>query len=132
MNASDNKKLMQYIFDQLSQGNDQPFIDSMADTMRWTWMGSGQWSKTFDGKQAVLGELWAAVRTTLKSPYKVIANRFIADDDYVVVEATGQNTTPDGKLYNNKYCWVCHITEGKLQELNEYMDTQLVTETFQG
>ncbi|HMF70032.1 MAG TPA: nuclear transport factor 2 family protein [Flavitalea sp.] len=130
MNTADNKKLMQFIFDELAKGNDQPFVEAMADDMQWTWMGSGQWSRSFVGKQSVLGELWSAVRATLKPPYKVIAHRFIADGEYVVVEASGQNTTPDGKSYNNKYCWVCRISEGKLHELNEYMDTQLVTETF--
>lgn len=93
--------------------------------------GAGQWSKTFDGKQAILEELWSAVRATLVPPYRVVADRFIADGDYVAVEARGENTTPDGKKYNNKYCWICRISEGKIHELKEYMDTQLVTETFQ-
>lgn len=132
MNTTDNKKLMQLIFGELAKGNDAPFLDAMADDMQWTWMGSGPWSRTFKGKPAVLDELWASVRTTLQPPYRAIAHQFIADGDYVVVEASGQNTTPDGKLYNNKYCWVCRLSAGKLHELREYMDTQLVTETFQG
>ncbi len=131
MGASENKQMMQDIFSELSKGNDKPFVEAMADDMQWIWMGSGQWSRTFDGKQAVLGELWAAVRASLKPPYKVFAHRFIADGDYVVVEASGKDTTPDGKKYHNKYCWVCRISNGKLHELREYMDTQLVTETFQ-
>ncbi|MEP7252185.1 MAG: nuclear transport factor 2 family protein [Ginsengibacter sp.] len=131
MNAYANKELMQRIFSELSKGNDQPFIDAMAEDMRWIWMGSGPWSKTFDGKKAVLDELWSAVKTTLVPPYKVVAHRFIADDDYVVVEASGENKTPGGKTYNNKYCWVCNFSGGKIHELKEYMDTQLVTETFQ-
>src|SRR5260221_684441 len=110
MSAADNKQLMQYIFAELSKGNDKPFVDAMAEDMQWTWMGSGQWSRTFAGKESVLGELWSAVRTTLKPPYKVVAHRFIADGDYVAVEASGQNATPDGKTYNNKYCWVCRIS----------------------
>ena len=122
---------MQKIFTELSKGNDKPFLEAMAEDMKWTWMGSGQWSKTFDGKQAILNELWSAVRATLKPPHKVHAQRFIADDEYVVVEARGENTTPEGKKYNNKYCWVCRISEGKIYELREYMDTQMVTETFQ-
>ncbi|HET6255159.1 MAG TPA: nuclear transport factor 2 family protein [Puia sp.] len=131
MQATQNKRLMENIFSELTKGNDQTFLDSMAEEMQWHWMGSGQWSRTFDGKAAVLNELWAAVRTTLKPPYKVTAKRFIADEDYVVVEAVGQNTTPDGKLYDNRYCWVCRIKDGKLVELWEYMDTDLVTRTFQ-
>ncbi len=131
MSATDNKQLMQHIFSELSKGNDQPFLDAMAEDMQWTWMGTGQWSRTFNGKSAVLNELWSAVQATLNKEFKVVAHRFIADGDYVVVEASGYNSTPDGKAYNNKYCWVCRITEGKLHELNEYMDTELVTATFQ-
>ena len=94
-------------------------------------MGTGQLSKTFKGKSSVLNELWAAVKTTLTPPFEVDAHRFIAEGDYVVIEASGRNNTPDGKPYNNKYCWVCRFAEGKLQELHEYMDTELVTATFQ-
>jgi uncharacterized protein len=132
MDTAANKEFMQYLFEELSKGNDTPFVDAMDDNMQWIWMGSGPWSRTFDGKQAVLNELWSAVRTTLQPPYKVVVHRFIADGECVVVEATGLNTTPDGKAYNNKYCWVCRIVDGKLRELKEYMDTQLVTETFLG
>jgi uncharacterized protein len=125
-----NKELMQDIFAELSEGKDTLFIEAMADEMKWIWMGSGQWSKTFDGKKEILGTLWGAVRETLKPPYKVHAKSFIADGDYVVIEAVGENTTPEGKKYQNKYCWVCKIIDGKIYELKEYMDTQLVTETF--
>ncbi len=131
MSTNKNKQLMQDIFAELSKGNDQPFLDAMAEDMQWVWMGSGHLSRTFAGKQAILDQLWSAVKTTLIPPYKVVAHRFIADGDYVAVEASGVNTTPEGKKYNNRYCWVCRIWEGKLRELKEYMDTQLVIETFQ-
>lgn len=128
--AAENKRLMQGIFSALSEGDDQPFLDAMAEGMQWHWMGSGQWSKTFDGKTAVLNELWSAVRATLRPPYKAIPQQFIADTEHVVIEATGKNSTIDGKAYNNRYCWVCRIKDGKLWELREYMDTDLVTRTF--
>lgn len=130
MSAAENKQLMGEIFTELSKGNDEPFVEAMADEMQWIWMGSGQWSKNFNGKKEVMGQLWSAVRKTLKPPYKVHAKNIIADGDYVVVQAVGENTTPQGNEYQNKYCWVCRIVDGKIYELKEYMDTQLVTETF--
>ena len=130
MSELENKKLMQDIFAELAKGNDGPFIEAMADEMKWMWMGSGPWSKTFNGKNEVLGKLWSAVRETLKPPYKVLANNFIADGDYIAIEAVGQNSTPDGRIYQNKYCWVCKVVDGKIRELKEYMDTELVTRTF--
>ncbi|CCH01102.1 hypothetical protein FAES_3093 [Fibrella aestuarina BUZ 2] len=131
MSAIENKQLMETIFAELSAGNDQPFLAAMADDMQWRWMGSGQWAKTFQGKQAVVNDLWGAVKTTLLPPYRATATRIMADGDYVVVEATGNNSTPDGKIYDNRYCWVCHIEGGKLRAINEYMDTELVSNTFQ-
>ena len=57
----------------------------------------------------------------------ILAHRFIAEGDHVVVEGRGQATTKAGKAYNNTYCWVYRIADGKVQELTEYMDTELVT-----
>ncbi|CCG98384.1 hypothetical protein FAES_0372 [Fibrella aestuarina BUZ 2] len=131
MSALANKQLTETIFAQLALGNDQPFLEAMADDMQWRWMGSGPWAKTFEGKQSVVNDLWGAIKTTLRPPYKAKAKRIIGDGDYVVVEAVGENTTPEGKPYNNHYCWVCYLKEGKLRAINEYMDTELVTKTFQ-
>ena len=41
---------MQNIFSDLAKGNDQSFLEAMAEEMKWTWMGSGNLAKTFDGK----------------------------------------------------------------------------------
>jgi ketosteroid isomerase-like protein len=56
-----------------------------------------------------------------------IAHRFIAEGDHVVVEARGSNVTKAGVPYNNTYCFVFRLAGGKLAELTEYMDTELVT-----
>ena len=125
--AAENKRLMQYIFSELSKGNSQAFVDSMADDFSWTITGTTKWSKKYDGKRAVTHELLGALLTRLVPPIIVEAHRFIADEDYVVVEARGRNTTKDGVPYNNVYCYVFRLADGKLQEMTEYMDTELVT-----
>lgn len=130
MNSVSNKLIIQDIFEALAEGNDGPFIDAMADDFQWTWMGSGELDKSFTGKKTFLDELWKGVKTTLVPPFKVNAHNIIADDHRVVIEAIGENKTPDGKIYNNKYCWVCEMKDGKIHELREYMDTALVTRTF--
>lgn len=130
MSTSDNKQLMKNIFEEMSKGNLNPFIEAMAEDMQWTRMGTEQWSHTFKGKESVVDELLAAVKSTLTEPFEVVAHRFIAEGDYVVIEHSGQNTTPDGRPYNNKYGWICRFSDGKLRELREYMDTELVTKTF--
>ena len=130
MSEEENKKMMRHIFSELSKGNDEPFIEAMADEMKWHWMGTGHLSKSFKGKSSVLNELWSSVKTTITQPYTVVPHRFIADGDYVVIEHTGHNSTTGGIKYNNKYCWVILIKTGKIHEINEYMDTELVTQVF--
>jgi uncharacterized protein len=130
MSAIDNKRIMQNIFSEMSRGNRQPFFDAMAEDMRWIWMGTGRWSRTFEGKESVVNGLFAAVKETLSDSFEVNPHHFIAEGDFVVIEHSGRNTTPDGRPYNNKYCWVCRFADGKLRELREYMDTELVKETF--
>ncbi|MGH7816095.1 MAG: nuclear transport factor 2 family protein [Candidatus Binatia bacterium] len=127
MGAAGNKQLMQQIFAELSKGNSKPFVESMDDGFRWTITGNTKWSKTYDGKRAVLTELFGALRARIAGNITTTAQRFIAEDDLVVVEARGSNTTTAGKPYNNTYCFIFRIAEGKLQEVTEYLDTELVT-----
>lgn len=126
----DNKQLLQEALYAMADGNLTPLFEAMADNMQWRWMGTGQWPHTFDGKDTVINELFASVAATLTGESHVIVHRLIAEGDYVVVEHSGRNTTPEGKRYDHNYCWVCRFDGGKLRELCEYMDTQLVTETF--
>lgn len=130
MSASENKEFMRQICDQLALGNSKPFIDGMADDFCWTVTGTTKWSRTYEGKQAVLTELLRPLSSQFASPYKNFAERLIAEDDYVVVQCHGEVTTISGKSYNNTYCWVCRVSGGKLRNLTEYLDTQLVTSTF--
>jgi ketosteroid isomerase-like protein len=127
MSAAENKQLMQDVFSELSKGNGKPFRDAMADDFRWTITGSTKWSGTYQGKQAVLTELMAPLFAQFADQYTNTADRFIAEDDYVVIECRGRVTTKAGAPYDNSYCYICRLADGKLRELTEYLDTELVT-----
>ena len=127
MNAAENKELVQEIFAELATGNARPFVGHIADDFSWTVTGTTKWSRTYAGKEAVIRELFGSLGELLTPPITTIAQRFIADDDFVVVEARGKNTTKDGVPYNNSYCFVIRMVGGKLQELTEYLDTEMVT-----
>jgi len=126
MSAAQNKRLMQDIFSELAQGNTEPFRDAMAEDFSWTIIGTTKWSGTYRGKRAVLTELMAPLFAQFADQYTNTADRFIAEDDHVVVQCLGWVTTKAGDPYNNTYCYVCRLAEGKLQELTEYCDTELV------
>ncbi len=128
MGTVENKQLLQNIFSEISHGDARPFIEGLADDVQWTLIGSTNWSRTFEGKHAILTELLMPLGAKLANPIQLTAYRFIAEDDFVVVQARGtNNTTKDGKPYNNTYCFVFRLADGKIQEVTEYADTELVT-----
>jgi ketosteroid isomerase-like protein/pimeloyl-ACP methyl ester carboxylesterase len=118
---------MQRIYSGLEEGGGKLFVESMADDFCWTITGTTSWSGTYRGKQAVLTELLAPLLSRFAEGYTSTAHRFIAEGDYVVVESRGRVTTREGRPYNNTYCLVFRISGGKLQEVTEYLDTELVT-----
>ena len=51
--------------------------------------------------------------------------RFIARDDHGVVEARGEMRTKAGVPYNNEYCLIYRLKDGKIVEFREYCDSAL-------
>ena len=129
--SAENKQLMQSVFDELANGNGQPFMDALADDVRWTVIGTSPWSRTYEGKRTVIDELMRPLFAQFADQYKARALRVIADEDDVVVEARGTVTTKSGKPYNQTYCYVCRLADGKVRELTEYLDTDLVNQALE-
>lgn len=126
MGAAENKQLLRDIFAATARGDSRPLVEAMAEDFRWTIAGNGRWSRTYD-KSAVLTELFPTLRERIEGRIKMIPQRIIADGDLVVVEARGDNVTKTGGRYDNSYCFVFRLAGGRLAEVTEYMDTELVT-----
>ena len=130
MSAAANKKLMQDIF--AAAGNPDAaardralFVASLAEDATWTVTGQYSWSRTFTGKESILNDLHGRVRSLLVDRVRTIAHRFIADGDHVVVEARGHNLTTSGVRYDNDYCLVFRLENGRIKEVREYCDSVL-------
>ena len=131
MGTVENKRLMEDVFAELANGNGKPFMDALGDDVTWTVMGTGPWSRTYEGKRAVVDELMRPLFSQFAGTYRNRASRIIADDEHVVVECQGQVRTKSGRPYNQRYCYVCRVAGGKVCELTEYLDTELVTEALE-
>jgi ketosteroid isomerase-like protein len=131
MTTEENRQLMQRVFAELSNGNSQALVEVLADDVVWHVTGTTTFSRAYEGKATLINDLVIPLFTLLEGPLVMNADRFIADDDYVVVEARGKSTTKTGRPYNNKYCMVFRLEDGKIREVTEYMDTSLVSATFE-
>ena len=126
MGAAENKQLMQRVFAELSNGNGQPFMDALADDARWTVTGTSPWSRSYEGKRAIADDLMRPLFRQFAGRYTARALRIVAEDDVVVVDARGQVNTKSGVPYNQTYCYVFQLAEGRVRELTEYLETELV------
>src|SRR5215470_8296347 len=123
MGAIENKQLFEEIFAGLSLGDGRLFIDRLAEEFCWTIIGTTAWSGTYHGKQEVRAKLLRPLFAQFSDQYTNTLRRIIAEGDYIAVESRGCANTKTGSSYNNSYCWICRVADGKLQELTEYMDT---------
>jgi len=129
MGAAQNKALVRQMFAELATGNAHGWFGAMADDVRITVPGTTKISGTYSKAEYID----KAVRVTfphLQGGLTLTPETFIAEGDYVAVQVRGQCMTKAGQPYNNTYCMVFRIANGKVQELIEYCDTELITAAF--
>jgi uncharacterized protein len=126
-----NRQRIRQVMAELDKGNGKPFVDAMADDFSWTIPGDTPWSRTYSGKQVVINELLRPLYAQFATPYVSTTRRVMADGDTVIIEFEGRVRTKAGKAYNNRYCYVCRMEDGKMKDLMEYFDTALVSSALE-
>jgi ketosteroid isomerase-like protein len=130
MSAAENKRLMERVFNELAKGNGKPFVAALAEDVRWTIIGGTAWSGTWDGLASVRRDLLGPLFHQFETTYRARAVRLIAEGDWVVIESRGDVITKAGQPYRNTYCNLYRLEDGRVVEITEYCDTQLLTEAL--
>ncbi len=126
MSAAANKKLVQQVFADSANRSGTTFADNLAEDATWVVTGQYSWSHEFRGREAIQNGLMGHFRSFFAERPRTVAFNFIADGDYVAVEARGDNVTKTGLRYDNQYCLVFRIENGKIKQIKEYCDSTLV------
>ena len=126
MSAEANKKLIQQIFTDSANRSGTTFIDHLADDAVWVQTGQCSWSGTFKGRDEITNGLLGHLRTLLTDRPRTLAFSFIAEGDTVVVEAKGDNVTKTGERYDNDYCMIWRVENGRIKQIKEYCDSALI------
>jgi ketosteroid isomerase-like protein len=128
MGAAENKEVVRKMRE--AKGVDA-ILATMSDDVRWTLIGTTKFSGTMNGKQEIVEKLFKPIFAQLETPGSNVIDNIIAEGDYVVVQQRGTGRkTKSGKDYNNTYCIVYKVADGKIKEITEYCDTELVTSAF--
>lgn len=128
--AESNKQIVLKAYASLKEENIQGYFDSMADDITLTYFGNHIFTGTYRGKKDILDNYVPVLLNRLDGPIKITVTNAIAEGDQVFVEAKGESQTKDGLAYNNLYGIVLRLKDGKITEVREYMDTELVKAIF--
>lgn len=127
MSTADNKAVVATAFEAFAQGDARPFLRLMTAEVEWEVVGSADWGRVYRGKKAVIEQLLAPLASQIEGgSVAITATSILGDADRVIVEGQGRSTTVRGEPYDNRYCFVLTMAEGRIVRLTEYMDSALV------
>ncbi len=101
----------------------------LADDLDYWMIGSTPFSGRRQGKQAFL-ELYGEVASHLDGMIPLEIDKIRASGDWVFVEMHGEAVAKNGKPYANTYLQVIRVRDRKITDFTEYLDTQLIMDTF--
>jgi uncharacterized protein len=126
MGTVENKDTIRRIYAALENGDRSVFGASVQPDYVWRLAGQSSWSKRFAGQEDVRTNLLKPLFALFATEYRARAINLVAEGDQVVVEIRGDVQTHSGKRYNNEYCFVFRFRDGKIAEIVEYGDTDLL------
>ena len=127
MSTTKNKEIVRRFYQAGNSGNMDACFDLISDDIKWVNIGSTSLSGTFRGKEELMEKLLGPLFGRLKAGIFTRINQLIAEGEYVVAQTSGTAETLDGRPYNNTYCWIIRLRNGKFVEVTEFADTELIT-----
>ncbi len=130
MGIAENKQVVLDFYEAGARGDMDACFALLADDVTWTNIGSTKFSGTYSGKRAIVEDLLGPLFSQLMAGISSQIERLTAESDIVVAQTSGTAETLDGTPYNNTYCQVIRIRDGKIADVKEYMDTALIDSVF--
>ena len=127
MATAENKAIVQTFFAAGNEGDLTRALALLAEDVTWTNIGTTRFSGTYEGKQAVVDDLLGTVFGRLQGGIRSTIDNVVAEGEFVVVQSRGQATTRNGEAYDNTYCHIFRLRNGRIVAVTEYLDTELAT-----
>jgi ketosteroid isomerase-like protein len=128
--SQENRALIESWYHALEDMDFQALEDLHAEDVIYNIVGttpvSGRWVGKEECFAEVINNRLMAALVPEKARFGKKWRIMCADDDCVVGLMQGGGPTIDGELYEQTYCEIFTIRDGKIAELHEFLDTVLV------
>jgi|ERR1700722_4606204 ketosteroid isomerase-like protein len=124
MSAEQNKEMVKATWTAFGKGDIKTAFGNMADNVSWLIPGniSGV-SGVKRGKDEIVKFMTSIAGVMPEGMHSEISRAY-ADGDTVILEVTNKAKVSNGKNYENEYCFVFEVENGKIRRIREYTDTQ--------
>lgn len=123
-----NKQLTLAFFEALQTGDGNQIADFYAENGRVITMGNTLISGAHEKEE--IRQFAAGVLEAFPNGLKFVVHTLTAESDRVAVEASSKGIHVSSLPYENHYHFLFTWRDGKLMELKEYMDTEIITEVL--
>lgn len=130
MSLVDNKAVVTRFFEMLNANEQAGLADVYTEDARVQTMGRTLISGVFDRSQVTAAA--ARVFDAFPKGIRFVVHHMTAEDDHVAVEVESFAEHISGTPYNNQYHFLFQMRDGKIVQLKEYCDTELITDVICG
>jgi uncharacterized protein len=129
MTAEEKKEFVTRTWTAFGTGDIKGAFANMDDNVSWLIPGNLPGvSGLKKGKDEIL-KFMSGVGGVFPEGIKSEFRRVYCDGDTVIVELTNRGKASNGKQYENEYCFVFELENGKVRRIREYLDTQKFVDT---
>jgi len=126
MGIEANKEFVVSTWNAFVKGDLKAAFANMSDEISWLIPGNlSELSGLRKGKAEILNFARSASKI-FPNGLKCEIRRVYGDGDTVIIELTNRGKLFNGKDYENEYCFVFEVENGKVRRVREYVDTQKV------
>jgi ketosteroid isomerase-like protein len=125
-----NTAIVRQAIEDIGNLNVEGLLAIIDDDIDFRLMGTSPISRKLRGKEAYMG-IVAEVGSYLDGFIELTVDDLIPAGDWVIVRASGHAVMKaTGADYDNEYCMMWKLKDGKVVKLREYTCTKLIMEHF--
>lgn len=103
-----------------------PIHEAVHPDYVWRLSGHYSWAGSFEGQDNVRRNLLRPLFNRFETEYRAKAVNLIAEGEFVVAEVRGDVMAKSWERYDNEYCFIFRFRDGKIAEITEYCDSDLI------
>lgn len=128
MLAGMSEQLVRSFFEAVSSGDLDAAAEHLADDVVLEFPGR-RFGGRFEGRRRVMA-FFKGNRRLFREPLRFDVSRVVASGDRAVAQWTNRGVTRDGRDYANRGATAFRITAARIAGIDDYLDTEVLAETW--